>query len=284
MVSLVSATEKQAKALDEMGVRNAMAQNSIVSGLSEQDKQIRTIAESYQPLIDAARATGNQELLNAAILQQQEAIQKKISDDRVAMAEEQKKIDERRAKEDTDRAIENEIYEIQRQRNLERTRAELERQTKENEERIANEKEAAKLQEEQRALKDTGGGAAKSRFQGKEIDESRLEFFKDILAGSRAGIDTLNLERKRRSGLNKTQNFRFQENFLGEQANLLSKQEGRTITRQDVMNRMAKQIVSGEIPTLEEKTSKQQDLASSLKKLVTLMETAPLVTSGAGSN
>jgi len=285
MAELVVETQKQASAISEQGVRNALAQNEITAGLSEQDKQLRAIAESYTPIIKAARETGNQDLLNAAIMQQQGAVAKKIADDKKAMADEDKKIAERRAKFDQDSATENELNEIKRQRELERTRAELQIQVRQNEEKLKQEQELARLSEEQAKLKASesaqGGGAGASRLQGKEVRDT-MGTFEELLQGSRAGRDALETERRKRFRKNSRENFQLEYKTLGEEAARLSKLEGRTVTRQDVRNRMAAQIAAGENPTLLQKAGGQENLNNSIEKLISLIESAPLVTSGAG--
>lgn len=271
MAGLVVETEKQAKALEEQGIRNSLVQNQIVASLSDQDKAIRAIAESYQPLIDAAVKSGNQELIKASILQQQGAVQKKIAEDKKKIDDENRKAFEDSVAYQKKLQTEQELYTIQRERALARERAELERQVKINEERLRQEKTMAEVSQARMRFERSGavysgkGGATK--FNTEAANAAAISAGRGVLEATAAGRQALQVARKQREREVTMENLR----------------AGRALNPSQRRS-MAAQVAAAENPTLAQRSGGQDKLAASLERLINLMETAPLVTSGAGSN
>ena len=311
MSLLVEETKKQAKELEKTGIVNTLIDKRMVSELDETGKKIRAIGEEYAPLIEAARKTGDQELLNNTILQAQRAQAKVIADDKKKQDEEQERINEKRRKADADRETENELYEINRQRNLERTRKDLEQQVKQAEAALAIEKEKELLKsQDSNGAGGAGGSIARNLFQTNK-DSDGIE--KLILGKTTSGRQSLEVARRQRRREVSRQDFMFQEKFLESEAERLSKTpsliaQGKVLTKQDVRNRLARKVAENEIPSLREQinlpaqglessqlasskagqqTTKQgrglPDLISAVEKLISKIDTAPLVTSGAGA-
>lgn len=313
MSQLVVETEKQAKALERQGIVNTLIDLERNKNLSETDKAIQQIAAKYKPVIDAARQSGDAELLNVSILQQQKEVQGVISREKDARAAEDKKIAEQRAKFDQDSATENELNEIRRMRNLERTREELQRQVKVQEKLIEQENTMTQISEDRARFERSGGvysgkGGA-TTFDVGARSKRTGSFDKAILMSSRPGQQALDVARKQRGRQVSKEDFRTQNALFEEEAKRLSAEEGRTLTKQDVRNRMAKRAAAGEMPTLGERlqgsaagiepaqvargrSEKQMgsegksipDLLAKLDEVLNKITSAPLVTSGSGSN
>lgn len=271
MAELVSETQKQAKELQSQGVVNTLIDMERLKNLSDVDKAVRQIAEKYQPIIDAARATGDAELLNRSILQAQAEQIDIIKKARDAEAASAKKIADARAKADADSATENELNEIRRIRNLERERAEIERQVNINEERLRQEQTMSDVSEARLRFERSGavysGKGWRTGFDVRGANQSAMSAGLGVLESTRAGRQALEVARQKREREVQRENFR--------EASKFSAKDMRT---------MAEQIAAGENLTLSEKAGGQQNLTNSLQRLISLMESAPLVTSGAGSN
>lgn len=286
MAELVSETNKQAKALERQGVVNTLIDMERLKNLSETDKAVRQIAEKYQPIIDAARATGDEELLNRSILQAQAEQVEAIKKGKQAEAAESKRIADAQAAYDQKLATDRELYEIQRARNLERERAELQRQVKINEERLRQEQTMAEISEarlrfERSSAVYSGKGGA-TMFQFEQRKAESLGAGAEILGVTAGGRGALSVERQRRQRQVSREDFRSQEKILADEAKRLSAVEGRTLTKQDVRNRMAREIAKSEITTMEERRGGMDTLLNAVERLVNQIGTAPLVTSGAG--
>lgn len=286
MAELVSETTKQAKALERQGVVNTLIDMERAKNLSDTDKAIRAIGEKYQPIIDAARATGDAELLNRTILQAQSEQMNALKKSQDDVAKEAKRIADARARADADSATQNEINEIRRTRNLERERAEIERQVKINEERLRQEQTMAEISEarlrfERSSAVYSGKGGA-TMFQFEQRKAESLGSGAEILGITAEGRGALLVERQRRQRQVSREDFRAQETILAAEAKRLSEAEGRTFTKQDVRNRMAKEIAKSEITTMEERRGGMDTLLNAVERLVNQIGTAPLVTSGAG--
>lgn len=125
-------------------------------------------------------------------------------------------------------------------------------------------------------------------------------------AGGRTALASA--ERQRQNKISK-ENFRFEEKLLGDEAKRLSGIEGVTLTKQDVRNRMARMFASGTMPSLQEtivgtsqgiepgqiaQARAEQAMKSggrgipqllqAVERILQQYSSAPLVTSGAGSN
>lgn len=158
----------------------------------------------------------------------------------------------------------------------------------------ASKKAAQKIQEQDER--------AKNRFS----EKTSLE--QDILGSTAAGRNALANARKQRATEVSKTNFRDQETILRQEAKRLSKEENRTITLQDVRERMARGIAAGENPTLMQKmagtsagiepgqiarsSAESQiagqgkgipDLIGAIERLISTYNSAPLITTGAGS-
>lgn len=270
MAELVSETEKQAKALERQGIVNTLVDMERLKNLSDTDKAVRQIAEKYQPIIDAARAIGDAELLNRTILQAQGEQVDIIRRAKEKDAAEEKIRADARAKQDEDNAKQNELDEIRRLRNLERVRTENERLLKIAEERIRQEETMSDIAEARLRFERLGevfsgkGGATKFNLQ--QANQSALIAGTDVLGATRAGRQALEVARKQR-----------ERDVMGENFRMASR-----ISEKDRTS-MAAQIARGEMPTIAERAGGQERLNLSLERLISLIETAPLVTSGAGA-
>ena len=140
--------------------------------------------------------------------------------------------------------------------------------------------------------------ARKKSEEAKGIDEA-------ILGSSKAGKQSLDVARKQRARQISKEDYRTQEAFLQSEATRLSQAEGKTVTMQDVRNRMASRVAAGEAPSLAEKLQgtaagiepaqvarsraesamktqgkEAPDLLKSIEELLKKLSSAPLVTSG----
>lgn len=130
-----------------------------------------------------------------------------------------------------------------------------------------------------------------------------------ILASTRPGRQALDVARKQRQRQVSKEDFRTQDAFLSAEAQRLSEIEGVTLTKQDVRKRLASRVAAREMPSLGEKLQgtaagldpaqvarsraesamgakgkEAPDLLKSIEKILSQLSSAPLVTSGAGSN
>ena len=270
MTELVAETEKQAAALQKQGIVNTLIEMERSKNLSDADKAIRAIGEKYAPLIDAARKLGDQELLNRTILEAQGAQAEVLRKAKKAEADDAKKIAEARAKQDENTATENELNEIRRQRNLERERAELERQVKVNEERLRQEQTMSDIAEARLRFERSGavfsGKGGATRFNVGQANREAMGAGLGLLESTRAGRQALEVARQQRARDVAKENFR--------DASRLTAAQRKT---------MASQIAASEITSVSQRAGGQEKLNNSIERLINLMETAPLVTSGAGS-
>lgn len=262
MSSLVEETKNQAKELEERGIVNTLIELKTQQTLSETDKKLVAISEKYKPIIDAARASGNEQLLNNAILQAQE--------ERVSVLAKEK--EDLNKKEKADLEERNKIIQsgidyqqklkddaefdaMQRERQSERTRAELSEQTKLNEKKIAQEKEIARFISEQGSARAEAG-----------IQQEAIALGGSLLMATRAGRQTLEFERRAR------QREVTRENFMA--GSRLSADQRRS---------MARDMAKGEMASIVEKSAGQQRFNSLLERLISIYQSAPLITSGAGN-
>jgi len=144
--------------------------------------------------------------------------------------------------------------------------------------------------------------------RAKEASGAESEADVAILGATRSGRMALSQARKSRKTQVSKEDFKTQEGILLSERDRLSAIEGKPLTMQDVRVRMATRVAAGEMPTLAEKLSgtasgvepaqlarsrseesmsknKQvaPDIMKSIEKILNQLSSAPLVTSGAGS-
>lgn len=195
--------------------------------------------------------------------------------------------------------------------------------------KLAIEKQRLKVQEAETTLQEKRVALRKQQLVG------AMETTPSVLGVSKAGQQTMRTAERQRAEQVRIENFKAQDKLLQEEANRLSTPTNR-ITKQDVMNRMAKASAAAANPTLVEKfaaeggqlspaliaaqrasgagvesiesigmagkrlgmeTTQNQsdfsaqkttavfsDVAKAINELISKINSAPLVTSGSGSN
>lgn len=285
IASITGATEEMARLGEEAkstaqkilttGVINERQARIIVQGFSDIDKEAEKAGKQYDDLIVSARRSGDAQLENQLILEKRIAVEQSYVSARKRqekeLADELKKVADERAKSDADIATQNEINEIKRQRDLERTRKELEQQVRINEERLRQEKQMSEESQMMARFERSGavysGRGGRTRFDVRGANEAALQAGRGALESTRAGQQALEVARRQREREVAKENFRI----------------GNRLTA-DQRKSMAAQIAASEMPTLEQRAGGQERLNNSIERLISIIGSAPLVTSGAGSN
>lgn len=175
----------------------------------------------------------------------------------------------------------------------------------------AQEEKAKAAEEANKRIADASKRAA-DQIQ-KQDDEARRQFEEKtgaeeaVLGVTRQGRQAMQSATSQRQRQVSREDFKTQQAILDQEAKELSKAEGKTYTRQDVIKRRAAALAAGKAPTLAEKLqgtaagidpaqiarSRAEakmssegrglpDLMKTIEKILTQLSSAPLVTSGAG--